>query len=151
MAVAGTAAATSPQIEGAIRRRLAGDTGDAAVRAGAVVWAQGGCEVIVHLEGLSVACEAGLIDVTVELQTRESGRHPLVVSLATADPEQAPSMLALADPRPHGHPGLAARWGGILQDAIWGAVVELADERTGELPLGGVTVASGGLEAHPLA
>ena len=58
-----------------------------------------------------------------------------------------PSLLAVAGDCTAGGQALAARWGRTLQDAVWGALLDLADERAGERA-GGIAADDGTLVVH---
>lgn len=114
-------------VQAALARRLARPH---AGRNG-IVWVKDGDEVVVWLDSLSVRLEPGAVRVRVDLETEQTGRAPLDVVIAVAEPSAPPSLLAVTDETARGDARLAARWGQTLQDAVWGALLELADDTAG--------------------
>jgi hypothetical protein len=110
-----------------VRTRLAGGHD-----AQAVVWAERGSEAIVHLDSLELALHDGGLTVDIDLETLETGRAALHVILALAASNERPNLVAVTGRRSRGDPVLAARWGRVLEDAVWAAVVAIADERAGD-------------------
>jgi hypothetical protein len=116
-----------PAVQEALTRRLA------ARHAGpGVVWVKDGDEVVVWLESLRVQLRRGIVRVRVDLETRETGRAAQDVVIVVAEPAAPPSLLGVSDETARGDSRLAARWGRTLQDAVWGALLDLAgDDATG--------------------
>ena len=96
-----------------------------------VVWVDGGDEVIVHLDSLKTAVASNVLLVAIDLETDETGRQTLVVPLAPGTSPDDEMMLVTED-LPRGHGELAARWGRILQDAIYAALQDLAQAHADE-------------------
>jgi len=114
-------------VQAALARRLAVPHDE---RSG-IVWVKDGDEVIVWLDSLSVRLDPGAVRVRVDLETEQTGRAPQDVVIAVAEPSASPSLLAVTDETARGDTRLAARWGQTLQDAIWGMLLELADDAAG--------------------
>jgi hypothetical protein len=116
-----------------------------------VIWVDGGDEVLVHLESMRTKLLNGVLLVSVDLETDQTGRTPLVVRLATATSGQAAGLVAMTDEFPSGNAILAARWGTILQSAVWAALLGLAKDhaaQTGQAPRG-IGVTAGQLSLQP--
>jgi hypothetical protein len=96
----------------------------------AVVWVDGGDEVVVWLSSLRVRLAPGVIRMTVELEAEEIGRHPQEAVVAVAGRGAPASLLAVAGESTEGESRLAARWGRALQDALWGGVLAAAGAET---------------------
>ena len=95
----------------------------------AVIWVDGGDEVLVHLESVQTKMiGGGLLLVSVDLETDQTGRTPLIVRLALAPSDQAAGLVAITDALPTGNGVLAARWGSVLQNAVWAALLGLAQD-----------------------
>lgn len=104
---------------------------DGARGAGAVVWIDCGDEVIVHLDSIKAGLASNVLLVAIDLETDDTGRQTLVVPLAPGT--QADDELTLVtEDVPRGHAELAARWGRILQDAIFAAIEDMARTHAGE-------------------
>lgn len=97
-----------------------------------VVWVDHGDEVLLHLDAVQVQVVGNVLLVAVDLECDQSGRQPLVVPLALPGADEAPSMVCVADELPRGNATLATRWGAILTDAVWSALVDLAQRHAQE-------------------
>jgi hypothetical protein len=99
----------------------------------AVVWVDAGDEVLVHRDSLKIRLTAGVMVVSVDVETTETGREHLAVPLALAISDKpvtgASGLFAVTSREPYAHPQLVARWGRILQDAVWGGLLTIAVER----------------------
>jgi hypothetical protein len=126
-----------------LARRLAGPN----EKLGGVVWVKDGDEVVVWLDSLRVELVPAQIRVRVDLETDQTGRDEQEVVIALAPRSGPPSLLAVAGDSSTGGEALAARWGRTLQDAVWGALLELADERAGDLAAG-IAADDGTLVVH---
>jgi len=87
-----------------------------------VAWVDAGDEVIVRRRTLHARIEGGALLLTVELETDQTGRHPLTVPFAL-------SGTAGFTGHVYGDERLVARWGRTLQDALWSALVRTAQDR----------------------
>jgi len=93
-----------------------------------VVWVDGGDEVVVHLDSVKAQIASGSLLVAVDLEADQTGRQTLVVALALGGADDPAGLVAVTDDLPRGNGLLAARWGGPLQAAVWGALVDLAQQ-----------------------
>ena len=126
-----------------LARRLAGPH----EQPGGIVWIKDGDEVAVWLDSLRVELAAAQIRVRIDLETDQTGRDEQEVVIALAARSGPPSLLAVAGDSSAGGAALAARWGRTLQDAVWGALLELADERAGS-GVAGIAAEDGTLVVH---
>jgi hypothetical protein len=85
----------------------------------AVVWVDAGDEVVVHRRSVRARIERGALLLTVELESEETGRRALTVPFALAGSTAIAGSV-------YGNPHLVARWGHILQNALWSALVGVA-------------------------
>ena len=90
-----------------------------------VIWVDKGDEVVVHLETTNVRMLNGTLLVSVDLETDQTGRSPLVVVLAMGATGDPAALVAVTDDLPQGNGQLAARWGRVLQEAVWAALLQL--------------------------
>jgi len=137
-------------LRGLIQRALAGNADLAAVPASrdrAVVWDDSGDQTLVHLDSVVLRLLANSLVVSVDLETVETGRAPLIVVFAFGTERDPAGLVATTDALARGNAMLAARWGRVLQETIWAALIgeaqAHADER-GKVPLS-MHVAKGGL------
>jgi hypothetical protein len=93
-----------------------------------VVWVDAGDEVLVHLDSVAVQMTARGVLVSVDLETDQTGRTPLIVSLALSNGKDAAGLVAVTDELPRGNGLLAARWGAHLQAAVWAGILGLAQD-----------------------
>lgn len=111
---------------------------------GKVIWVDAGDEVLAHLDSLQVRLLDSLIVASLDLECDQTGRTALVCVFATGQGSDEAGLLVTTDELPRGNALLAARWGEVVQNAIWAALAGLlrdhADERR---------IAPAGLAASP--
>ena len=133
--------------EQAVREELARRLAGPHENPGGIVWVKDGDEVVVWLDSLRVELAPAKVRVLVDLETDQTGRDQQEVVIALAPRSGKPSLLAVAGDSSAGGEALAARWGRTLQDAVWGALLELADERAGTRAAG-IAADDGTLVVH---
>lgn len=117
-----------------------------------VIWVDGGDEVLVHLESVQTKMvDGGVLLVSVDLETDQTGRTPLIVRLALGVSGQAAGLVATTDAFPTGNGMLAARWGTVLQNAVWAALLGLAQDHAAQSGLAprGIGVTAGQMTLQP--
>lgn len=97
-----------------------------------VIWVDNGDEVVVHLDSTKVQILPRTILVSVDLETDQTGRQPLVVVLAVGDGTDNAGLVATTDQIPRGNGLLAARWGQALQASVWATVMQVSQEHAFE-------------------
>lgn len=136
-----------------LQSRLAGTpasgiaSGAAAPAPTTVVWVDRGDEVVVHLDGVKTEIAGDCMLVSIDLETDQTGRTPLVVAFALGSSEAA-GLVVATDEYPHGNAVLAARWGPMVQAAAWSALLSVASDHATERGLApqGLSVADGQLK-----
>jgi hypothetical protein len=93
-----------------------------------VVWVDAGDEVLVHLDSVAVRIVGRSVLVSVDLDTDQTGRTPLIVSFALGAGRDAAGLVAVTDELPRGNGLLAARWGAHLQAAVWASILGIAQD-----------------------
>jgi hypothetical protein len=119
-----------------------------------VIWVDGGDELLVHLESVQTKMlDGGVLLVSVDLETDQTGRTPMIVRLALPTTGQAAGLVATTDAFPVGNGALAARWGAVLQNAVWASLLGLAQDHAAQTGLAprGIGVTAGGLTLQPAA
>jgi hypothetical protein len=112
-----------------------------------VVWVDAGDEVLVHLDSIQVRFVGSAVLVSVDLETDQTGRTPLIASFALSGGSDAAGLLGVTDELPRGNGLLAARWGPELQAAVWASILGIAQDfgaQQGGVPRA-LTVVDGGL------
>ena len=97
-----------------------------------VVWVDAGSDILVHLDSIKTKLTAGSLLVSVDLECDQVGRSALVVAFGLGQVGDPAGLLAIADKLPHGNGLLAARWGAIVQSAVWAALLGLINDYAAE-------------------
>jgi hypothetical protein len=117
----------------------------------AVVWVDGGDEVVAHLDSMTVKILDGAVIAAIDLEDDVHGRAPVVVRFAVSGANDAVAgLIAATDEVPGGHPAFAARWGTAVQNAAWAALLGLAHEHAAahnQAPAG-ISAVAGALRLH---
>lgn len=123
---------------------------DQAAATDKVVWVDNGDEVLVHLDSMRTRVLDRMLLVSVELETDQTGRSPLVVAFALGGGDDPAGLVAVSDELPRGNPVLAARWGRALQAAVWASLIGLASDHAAEQSLtpSGISAVNGSLRLH---
>ena len=118
-----------------------------------VVWVDNGDAVLVHLDSTQVRLLDKTLLCSVDLETDQTGRTPLVVVFAMGDPSDPAGLVVSTDQYPRGNGLLAARWGKALQAAVWASLLGLAQDHADERGLAArsIAVVRGQLSFHPSA
>lgn len=136
--------------------RLAGAPADGSLRLdpseplSKVVWVEAGDEVVVHLDSTKVRMLDRTLLVSVDLETDQTGRTPLVVALALGSAGDSAGLVAVTDDLPRGNGLLAARWGRALQASVWATLLSMSREHALERYQAprGISIAAGRLSFH---
>jgi len=149
----GLAALLQPRLPGAaIGGAAAVPAGPRAAPPAAVVWVDGGDEVLVHLDSLATQVVGGTALVAIDLETDQAGRGTLVVAFAI-DTSGGSGLVAATDPLPRGNGLLVARWGAAVRDAAWAALLAVIDDHATQQGIAprGISIAGGQLLINPAA
>jgi hypothetical protein len=109
--------------------------GAASGAATSVIWVNGSNEVLVHLDSTQVRILDGMLLVSVDLESDQTGRTPLICSFALSNAADPAALLATTDEYPQGDGLLAACWGQQLQQAVWSSILSLANDHADERDL----------------
>lgn len=129
------------EIAARIRNALAGQPASAAPSNAAalgsappnvVLWEDAGDEVLVHLDSLRVLLPERMVVVSVDLESDQTQRAPVILRFVFGSTEDAFGMVASTDELPHGNPVLAARWGTIVREVVWAALIGTVEEHARE-------------------
>lgn len=115
-----------------------------------VVWVDHGDDVLAHLDSLRTRVVSGKLLVSLDLETDQTGRTPLVVAFALGGANDPAGLVAVTEPFPRGNALLAARWGEAVQAAIWAGLLALAQDHAqerGSAPRG-IAALEGSLQFH---
>jgi hypothetical protein len=97
-----------------------------------VIWVDAGDEVLVHLDSMQVRLLDRTIVMSIDLETDQTGRTPLVCVYATGGPDDPAGLVATTDELPRGNALLAGRWGAAVQAACWSALLGLVTDHAKE-------------------
>lgn len=100
-----------------------------------VIWVDHGNEVLVHLDSTAVRILDRMVLVSVDLETDQTGRTPLVCSFAVSGAGELGGLVATTDELPSGLGSLASAWGQHLQSAVWSSLMGLANDHAAERSL----------------
>lgn len=100
-----------------------------------VVWIDHGNEVLVHLDSTSVRILDRMVLVSVDLETDQTGRTPLVCSFAVSGQGELGGLVATTDELPQGSGMLASCWGQQLQSAVWSSLMGIVNDHAAERDL----------------
>ncbi len=97
-----------------------------------VIWVDHGNEVLVHLDSTTIQILDRIVLVSVDLETDQTGRTPLVCSFAVSGAGELGGLVATTDDLPRGSGALASSWGRQLQTAVWSSLIGLANDHAAE-------------------
>ncbi|PWT76139.1 MAG: hypothetical protein C5B46_01590 [Proteobacteria bacterium] len=100
-----------------------------------VIWVDHGNEVLVHLDSTTVRILDRMVLVSVDLETDQTGRTPLVCSFAVSGAGELGGLIATTDELPRGPGTLASAWGQQLQTAVWSTLMGLVNDHASERSL----------------
>src|SRR5262249_41885446 len=111
----------APALSSALQLRLRGTTADGSAASSAtgnqVIWVDAGDEVLVHLDSVQARILEKLLLVSIDLESDETGRTPLVVSFALGDAADPTGLVAATDEYPRGDGRLPPPCGESVQAA----------------------------------
>jgi hypothetical protein len=96
-----------------------------------VLWSERGAEVLVHVDRLKAEIHEHGIAVRVPLEAEEAA-GTVSIALALASGDESPDLVAAADEHAEGEALLAARWGPVLQDAVFAMLIALLEDAGAE-------------------
>jgi hypothetical protein len=144
----------APALSSALQLRLQGTAADGSAASGTignqVIWVDAGDEVLVHLDSVQARILEKLLLISIDLESDETGRTPLIVSFALGNATDPTGLVAATDEYPRGDGRLAARWGESVQAALWSTLLSLAQEHAaerGKAPVG-ISTTPGSLMLH---
>jgi hypothetical protein len=126
----------SSTLSSALKVRLQGTPADgSALGASAsnqIIWVDAGDEILVHLDSIQTKILNNLVLISIDLESDQTGRTPLVVNFALGSATDLAGLVAVTDEYPRGDGRLAARWGEAVQAALWSTLLKLAQEHASE-------------------
>jgi hypothetical protein len=130
-------ALSEAEVETLLAARLSGTPADGSAPSEtaptSVIWVDQGDEVLVHLDSVAVRYVGETVLVSIDLESDQTGRTPLVVPFALGDDSTAgATLVAATEEFPRGNALLTARWGTAVRDAAWSALLQLAADHAAE-------------------
>ena len=101
------------------------------------------------MESLTTQITGQCVLISIDLETDQTGRTPLVVAFSLGHDDKG-ALIAATDEFPRGNGLLAARWGVQVQQAAWNALLQLVSDHStqqGASPAG-LTIQKGVLKLH---
>lgn len=106
----------------------------ATIRPKLVVWTDMGDELAVRLDETRVVARDGMLYVSLSLETDQTGRSTAVVCLAIGPTDSQLGLVATTEATPRGDPRIVARWGALIERAVWRAVLDIVADRASGTP-----------------
>lgn len=100
-------------------------TGPAHAGVATIVWSDRGAQLLLLLDTLAVQALKDLLVVSIDTECIEFGRTSLIVRFSLGSDATGAALVAATDGVAHGHPSVAARWGGLFRQVVWAAIVRL--------------------------
>lgn len=102
---------------------------------GPVIWEDGESDVIVHIDKLRLAIKPSLILFEVHLEADNIGLVPLVIPFKIGNSADTASLIISTEHLPRGNQLMAHRWGEIVQEHLWFALLEAGEQfKTSRFP-----------------
>jgi hypothetical protein len=97
-----------------------------------VVWVDGADEALVHLDSVNSRAVGTTLVMSLDLETDETGRAPMIVRFAMGAPDDPGGLVCATDEVPNGPASLVGRWGDAVQAALWSSLLTLAVDHAGQ-------------------
>ena len=91
-----------------------------------VIWHDADCEIALRPGRTRVAAADGVVAVSLEVETEQTGAVEVVVPFAVGSAQQPAGMIATTERRPRGPAIVVERWGEALVAAAWEALLDIA-------------------------
>jgi len=95
---------------------------------GPVIWEDGESDVIVHVDKLRLAIKPSLALFEVHLEADNVGLVTLVIPFKIGKSADTASLIISTEHLPRGNPLMAHRWGEIVQEHLWFALLEAGEQ-----------------------
>lgn len=94
---------------------------------GPVIWEDAESEVVAHLDKLRFAIKPGLILFEITLEADGTGLVPMIVPFKIGHDVNSASLIISTERLPRGEPLMTHRWGEIVQEHLWFALLEAGE------------------------
>lgn len=95
---------------------------------GPVIWEDAESDVVVHLDKLRFALKPGLILFELTLEADGTGLVPMVIPFKIGNDANTASLIISTEHLPRGEQLMAHRWGEIVQEHLWFALLEAGEQ-----------------------
>ena len=95
---------------------------------GPVIWEDAESDVVVHLDKLRFAVKPGLVLFELTLEADGTGLVPMVIPFKIGRDANSASLIISTEHLPRGEQLMAHRWGEIVQDHLWFALLEAGEQ-----------------------
>ena len=110
---------------------------------GPVIWIDGDSEIVVHPAELRVMLHSGLVIIELPLSTDQTGKGKLVTAFSVGKTADDATLVALTESVPRGNSVLASRWGYVVQETLWQALLTVGQKRIEAIPDAATMTVSG--------
>jgi hypothetical protein len=93
------------------------------IKAKQVIWQDGESEIVFYLNKLRLAIKNGYVILDTQLETDQTGISHLVVPFRLGNSAKQATLTVTTESVPRGNLSLAARWGQIVQEQLWFALL----------------------------
>ena len=94
---------------------------------GPAIWQDGESEAIFHIDKLRVSIKNSYIIFDTQLETDQFGIGNLVVPFRIGNTIQQATLTITTESLPRGNPSIASRWGTIVQEQLWFALLNAGE------------------------
>lgn len=95
---------------------------------GPVIWEDSESDVVVHIDKLRLAAKPGLILFEITLEADGTGLVPMVIPFKIGSDVNTASLIISTEHLPRGERLMAHRWGEIVQEHLWFALLEAGEQ-----------------------
>lgn len=93
-----------------------------------VIWVDAGDEALVHLDSMRVRISGRTLVVSIDLETDQTGKAPVIVAFALGGDKDEAGLVATTDEVPYGNSLLASRWGACVRASVWNSLLGIAED-----------------------
>lgn len=120
---------TESALVAALTVKLAGQLSAEQVSPSSIIWTDRGDELIIHLHSLQTSLKPGLVGLSFDIQADGVQQQTIVMLFTVGTTDGPKSLVSATEAVPRGPSALMARWGTVLQQTVWDALLSLGTDR----------------------